>query len=279
LKAFIKDYPDSKLKKMAYSYLGSIYRRSGTKEEAKEFYEKYTTEYPEDPEALNAYVSRIIRDKEDIDKGLKLGEKIEELTRISPVTTYMKNRAELYALKDDLEKAEEIYGERFIEGQVNRLSFALREYANFWVNNDKNVESALEMMDMAVKLNPDMSYIVQSAARLFCKLEEFDKALEAYGPEYIKRNMDNASTLQSYAQFWAAQKKNLENALMAAKKAIELKESHYNYNALSLVYSKLKMYDNALEAAEKAAKLAGNPKMYESKIKQLKELIEKENNN
>jgi tetratricopeptide (TPR) repeat protein len=69
--------------------------------------------------------------------------------------------------------------------------------------------------------------------------------------------MDKANDLGSYARFWAGQGKNLDSALEAAKKCVELSsESPSNWDALSQVYLKQGNFDGALKAAQKAVDLA-----------------------
>jgi tetratricopeptide (TPR) repeat protein len=256
LKAFIKKYPESKIVKSAHLYLGSYYQNSGSKEEATQFFEEYISRYPQDPDVLNSYVLRIIRDKENLDKGIELGEKIREIMKYNPLPSYMNNLAELYVLKGDKAKAEELYGKDFMDGQISRLPYNLIDYARFWAEQKANTESAVAMAELALKLRPDNSYLLQSTARIYCQLDKTDKALEIYGPELIKNHWDKASDLNSYAWFWAGLGKNLDSALEAAKRAIELSPESYIWDTLSLVYSKLNRNEEALKAAEAALKLA-----------------------
>jgi len=195
----------------------------------------------------------------------------------NPDSTYMKSLAEVYLLNDDKDKADKAYGKRFMEGRVSQLVYALRDYADFWVRKNTNTESAEEMMDFAVKLNPDSTYILRSAVTIYVKLDKVEKALDIYGPEYIKNYMDKSNTLYSYARFWANLGKNLESALEAAQKSVELAPSAYNWDTLSRVYEKSNNYSEALKAQEKAVKLAGEQaQRYQSRIGQLKKAIEKE---
>ena len=278
LKAFLKKYSESAIVKSAYQYLSYYYQDSDSKEEATQFFEEYIGRYPQDPDVLNSYVSRIIQDKENLDKGIELGEKIREIMKYSPRPSYMKNLAELYVLKGDKTKAEELYGKDFMDGQVSRLPYNLIDYAQFWVKQKTNTESAMEMAELALKLRPDNSYLLQSAARIYCQLDKVDKALEIFGPEFIKNHLDKASDLNSYAWFWAGQGNNLESALESAKKSVELsQESSHYWDTLSFVYSKLNRNEDALKAAETALKLAEEAKetYFIPRIKQRIEQIKK----
>jgi tetratricopeptide (TPR) repeat protein len=282
MKAFIKKYPEGKILKSAYSYLSSYYRFSGTKEESTAFFNEYVSKYPDDPYVLNAYVDRIIRDKENIDRGIELAEKIKEIMKYNEDPYFMKNLGQLYCLKGTPEKAEEVYGKTFMEGQVTSLSYNLVDYANFWVEQKANTDSAIEMAELAMKLKPDNNYFVQQTASIYCRLGKTEKALELYGPSYIQKNMDKPNILTSYAYFWSGQDKNLESALEAAKKGVELSPSSSTWSALSQVYQKMKKYDEALKAAEKALELAPerSKEFYKKRIEQIKKaMAEKEKKN
>ena len=270
-KAFIQKYPESKMLKDAYLYLGSYYQRAGSKEDATEFFEEYTSKYPDDPNVLNSYVLRIIRDKDNIDRGIELAEKIKEIMKYNPRPSYMRNLAELYYLKDEQDKAKGVYGKDFMEGRVSRLVYDLRDYVNFWVTQKSNTESAEAMMELAVKMAPDNLYVVRAVADIYIQLDKPEKALEVFGPEFIKDYMDNSNTLSNYARFWGSLGKNLDSALVAAKKSVELAQASYKWDTLSLVYLKLKKYDEALKAAEKAVETGGTQAArYKKRIEEIK---------
>ena len=277
LKAFIKKYPETPLMKTAYQRLSYYYGVRAPKEEAQAFFEEYTTKYPDDPYVLSSYISRIIRDKDNVDKGIEMAEKIKDIMKYNPDPRYQNYLAQLYMLKEDKEKADEAYGKRYMEGQVSGLTYDLMQYASFWAGQKENTESAEEMMELALKIDPDRWYNFRTAAQNYMKLGKEDKALEIFGPEYASKHQDNASVLNSYAWFWAQQGKNLESALKAAKKSIELKEAYYNWDTLATVYQKMNKLEDALKAAEKAYELADDQikARYQSKIQVIKKAIEK----
>ncbi|MCX7974401.1 MAG: tetratricopeptide repeat protein [Candidatus Aminicenantes bacterium] len=259
---FIQKYPQSKMLQAAYSALSSYYQFAGSKEEAQAFFEEYVAKYPEDPSVLYSYVRRIIRDKEPLNRGLELAKKIDELTRYNPVARYRQALAQIYGLQGDWEKAEEVFGKRFMEGRANSLAYDLIDYARFWIEQNRNLESAESMLDMALRLNPETSYIRYSAAGLYVRLKKEEKALQIFGPEYIKDKMKDPSNLDLYASFWANQKKNLDSALEAAKRLIELSPKNGSYwMTLGSVYRSLENYSEALKAYEKALELVTRESM------------------
>ncbi len=282
MEAFIRKYPESKLLKNAYSQLSFYYQRTAPKEAATRFFETYIAKYPEDPSVLNSYIQRIILDKDPLDKGIEIAEKINVIIGYPPNPTYMQNLAQLHILNGNEAGAEEIYGGDFAETMMSSTTSALLAYANFWIGQNKNLESAEEMADTAVKMSPDIWYVLQRAAEVYCRLDKMNKALKIYGPEYARENADDPSTLGSYAAFWNRQDQNLESAVDAARKANAASLSYFSAYTLGQILFKLKDYDEALEAAEKAVELAlsmaekheGFPtKQYENLVKQIKEAM------
>jgi len=276
IKAFIKKYADSKLLKTAYSYMSSYYSYQAPKDEAIAFFDEYLARYPEDKEALASFVLWAIRSKSNTDEGIKLAEKIMDLEGYNPQAGSMFNLAQLYAQKGDKTKAGEVYGENFMEGKVTNLAFDLIRYAGFWVNNNDNLKSAEEMADTALKLEPENQSIVQQAAGVYLKLNKAAKALAVFGPNYVKKHMGDAAALNGYAWFWQGQNGNLESALLAARRSVELSPRAAAYDSLSAVYIKLKNYPEALKAAEKAVELGGlQVEAYKRKLENLRKLMEK----
>ena len=233
LQSFIKKYPESKLVKQAYSYLGYYSGYQASKEDAAKFFEEYTSKFPEDKAAFSAYVERIVRDKEPLDKGIALAEKLKDIAGYPQNPNYQQNLAQLYVLKGDPAKAEEEFGKDFIDGYVSNAVYALA----------------------------------------------------VYGPEFAKKNWGDQGILSSYAGFWNKQGTNLDNALVAAKKSVELTSDYYNNYVLGQVLFKLKNYAEALKAAEKAFELVkpmavkyeGFPvQQYEKLVKDIKDAMAKE---
>ena len=148
LQAFIKKYPESKLVKNAYGGLAYYYGYQAPKDDAGKFFEEYTAKFPDDKDALGSYVQRIIKDKEPLDKGIALADKLKELAGYPRNPDYQQNLAQLYALKDDAAKADEEYGKDFVDDYVTTAIYALIGYANFWIDQDKNLDSAEETADI-----------------------------------------------------------------------------------------------------------------------------------
>ena len=285
LQAFIKKYPESKLVKQAYTYLGYYFGYQASKEDADKFYEGYTSKFPDDKNALSGYVERIVRDKEPIDKGLALAEKLKEITGYPQNPEVQQNLAQLYVLKGDPAKADEEFGKDYIDGYVSNTVYALTGYANFWIEQGKNLDSVEAMADLAAKLKPDQWYTLSQVAGIYGKLNKTDKALALFGPEFAKKNWGDDGILSSYAAFWQRQGTNLDSALDAARRSVELTSDYYNNYVLGQILFKHKKYAEALKAAEKAVELVkpmavkyeGFPvQQYEKLVKDIKDAMAKE---
>jgi tetratricopeptide (TPR) repeat protein len=285
LKAFIAKYPESKLVKQAYSYLSSYYGYQASKEDAAKFFEEYAARFPEDKNALGAYIQRIIRDKEPLDKGIALAEKLKEITGYPRNPEVQQNLAQLHILKGDEAKGDEEFGKDFIDGYVSSTVRALTGYAGFWIGQKKNLDSVEAMADLAAKIKPDQWYTLSQVAGIYARLDKPDKALALFGPEFARKNWNDGDILASYAGFWNRQGSNLDDAAAAAKRSVELAPDYSNYNILGQLLLKQKKYGEALKAAEKAvelvkpmaAKYEGFPvQPYEKLVKDIKDAMAKE---
>jgi tetratricopeptide (TPR) repeat protein len=257
VKAFLAKYPQSKLAKQTYEGLSNFYGYQATKEEAAAFFAEFAAKYPSDPSALSAWLSRIVRDKGPYDKGKELAEKLKGLTDFNPEPNINQAIAQLYWDLGEKDKAEKSFGKEFMEGQVQSLAYNLISYANFWTQNDTNLDSALAMVETAMKLEPGNSYFLSTAATTYMKAGKEAKALELYGPAFAKKNEADTEALNSYANFWARQGKNLDDALIAAKKAVDkMPSAYWRWSTLGLVYEKVKNYPEAIKAKQKALDLA-----------------------
>jgi len=262
VKAFISENPKSLLAKRAYALESRYYSLSNRpNEEAAKFFEELTAAYPDDPGALVSWLRKIVRDKGPMDKGAELASRLRALTFSDSNPTINLTIAAFYDLAGDKAKAEEVYGQAFMNGQIATNSFNLLVYANYWARKKENLESAIAAAETAVKLQPD--YIV-AVASLYIEAGQEAKALELFGPGWLAKKITQKSDqeISGYAQFWAGQGKNLASALTAAKKAVELQPKAYLYWAtLSDVYAKMNNKAKAVKAVEKAVELAkGNAK-------------------
>jgi tetratricopeptide (TPR) repeat protein len=196
-------------------------------------------------------------DKDPMDKGLELAEAIEGLTQRNPDPYIQQTLGEFYLAKGDKAKVVEAFGKDYADGQVQNLGYNLISYATFWAGKGENLDHAVSMAETALKLMPDNSYIIQQTAGLYVKAGKEDKAMALFGPKWIQAKMADASALYSYSSFWARQGKNLDGALVAAKKAVELKPAqYYQWANLGEILGKTGNKAEAVAAYQKAIELA-----------------------
>lgn len=243
LLAFVKKYPEGRIVQDAYTQMSRGYFvRTAPKDQAAAFFADYTGRYPKEVAAVTAWVQRILLDKEPIDKGIALAEKAKALIAAAPKPsgnavpavpmgggpTLELNLARLYALKGDKTKA-------------------------------------IAIVDEAAKATGDNARMVPSVAQAYLDISAEDKALALYGPEFLKKNIATVTALGPYASFWARQDKNLDSALAAAKKLVELApDAGGNWLMLANVYVVLKNGPEAIKAAETA--LAKTPEAQKAMI-------------
>jgi hypothetical protein len=241
LLAFIKKYPEGPLVKSAYARLaGVFYGRSAPKAEAAPFFEEYGGRYPKDYAALSAWVRRIIMDKEPLDKGLELTRRLIEMGDGPTRASAYQSQAQLYLLKGDKAKAAEA-AELLIKSQEDASKSGRKSLG------------VPAMMAAPMGGTAGSATYLLSAARIFLDADKTDRALEVFGPELLKKNRDDAAILTGYAQFWSGQTMNLDSALDAATLAAAKDPGSYRpWNLISQVQMKLKHYQEALAAAEKA---------------------------
>ena len=285
MRAFIQKYPASPLVQTGYMYMGIYYENYAPKDAAGPFFEEYTAKYPQDVYALGAYIRRIIKDKEPLDKGLQLADKIEELTSYNPDPYNVENRAELLWLKGDKAKTEEIFGKSFLGDRRATMAYELASYANFWNDRAANLDKAVEAIELAVRIQPETPYLRQTAATIYNKAGQPDKALEVFGPEFLKKSLDKSDVLYPYAWYWNQQGKNLESAREAIRRMIEIQPGLTYFDIQAQILLKLKNYDEALKSAEQALALARESvkrrpgfaiKPYEARVQEIKTAMAKE---
>jgi tetratricopeptide (TPR) repeat protein len=232
--AFVKKYPDSPIVKDAYGRVSSFYGRQGAKEDATKFFEEYTKRFPGEAAAYGGWVTRILFDKEPVDKGIELAQKAVSLSQGRAAMGAWQSLGRLYVLKGDKAKA--------IDAADQMMRAA---------------QAPAGVAEPMGRMGGGPGGGAPGAAQIYLDAGASEKALAAYGPAYVTENEKSAPMLSRYAQFWSQQGTNLDSASAAAKKVTELTPNGYSgYLILAQVYQKMKNYPEALKAAEKALAIA-----------------------
>jgi tetratricopeptide (TPR) repeat protein len=151
----------------------------------------------------------------------------------------------------------------------------LKPYVYYCARGDEYVDKGIEFAEKIYKADPanTETRLAQSYAGLLLAKGEDEKAINAFGQDFVDRHTENeeAGPLNGYAWFWALKGKNLESALAAAKKSIEFDDQHFTWDTLSMVYWKMGEHQKAIEAEEKALEMAGGENAgYEERIEEIK---------
>lgn len=255
LRIFVKKHPNSAIVKHAYSEMSAnFYQDSGSKEEAAQFYQEYAARYTDAPDPLGDWVSRIIADKDPVDKGIELAEHALSLKKADSGWNPAIDLARLYALRQDSAKMEEVLGDKYIRDRASAFARELVGYANFWLEQ-KSIDRALRTADVALNNAYDNPVILGGLASIYSRAGKSDKALAVYGPELMNRLGDDYSALNAYAAFWNRQNTNLDSAIAAAIKANRTEPGIWGLGTLQSLYIKKKNYDEAIKTLEKLMEL------------------------
>jgi len=259
VKAFIAQNPKSRLVKVAYQEMSNYYVSGAPKEEADRFFSEYTSRFPDDPAAAAMWLARVIRDKGPAEKAVELAERLRELSAVIPDPRISQMIARAYDLTGEKDKAEAAYGRTFMQDRVDSLASNLAAYVDYWVEKKENLESAVAMAETAARLKPGDPYYIRRVAYAYCAAGQEAKALDVYGPAWLEKDGAglSAQDIRSYATFWLRQGNNLDSALAAAKRTVELEpRTYYMWTTLSDIYVKMGNKPEGIKAAEKAVELA-----------------------
>ncbi len=222
--------------------------------------------------SLSSYASFWMQQKKNLDSAEKM---LQAAILLQPENAYFRQSAAAFYLQEGkTDKAFEIFGPEFLK-IPNLNASALMTYARFWIQRKQNMDSATAATDSALKMSPEDAYVRQMAAQVFMMLEKQDKALEVFGPDYMK-TQDNPIGMSNYGRFWAGQKTNLESALEMAKKATTLADQSFNmsfhWDALATVYQAMGRLEEALKAEEKAISFdeGFNTEYYQAQLEKIK---------
>lgn len=271
---FVEEFPSSPLVMSAHRQISSYYMSYASEEEAKAYFSDLLEEYPEEPDLMYYYVNFSLRKKIDLDKGTEVAKKMVDLTYES-VPYYNNLYARILAEKGDTETLEKAYGPSYIGDKLDDLVYDIRTYARFWMERGENLNSALEVTELALANDPENNALKSIAAGIYVKMEMPDQALAVYGPSFVEAHQDKSRDLYSYANFWSETGLNLESALEAAHKAVDLSPQPYIWNALANVYWKMGNYPDAVKALDEAIDLQPSSSYYREQMKKLKEEMKK----
>jgi thioredoxin-like negative regulator of GroEL len=257
MKAYIAKYPGGPMLRLAYSSLDIFYYGSAPAAETDAFYADYTAKFPTETWVLQKWLTRILQDKTSLGKGVAVADRLAELTESNPDPYAQAVLAEFYLARGDKAKAEEVFGRPFIDSHLSNVAFGLLQFADFWAQRRENTDRVETAVAAALKLQPENMFVRQQAAKVFLGLGRDEMAIEVFGPAYAKNYWDEPGELRSYIYFWTQQGKNLDGALAAGLRTVELRpRAYYHWSALADLFLKKGDKAKALDAAGKAVEFA-----------------------
>ena len=251
LENFIKEFPDSRYKKYSYMLLANYYVTSPNVDidKAEKFFSEMLELYPEDSNLLTYYILYCSSNKRNLDEAEKLAQKVIDARFVSWNNPF-NNLARVLAAKGDSMNLDLKYGVKYLEQRKRKFLGELNMYARFWMRRNDYLESAIDALELAHKLDPEDSQVRSTLADFYVKNNYFDKALDIYGHDYIITQTDKPWLLSNYMYFWALKHgKNLESCGEMALHFIKENEpGTWNRERAAEVLMKLGKVESALQA-------------------------------
>jgi tetratricopeptide (TPR) repeat protein len=188
-----------------YINLGLSYHRTDRYKKEKRLYKKAEQDFPDSPSLIQrqAILSLTIGKTNDANEHIKkyifLSNEISE-TEASLST----NLASIYSEAGILDKAEEYYRQALSLEPEN--SMRLNNLAYFLINKDRNINEGLQLVDNALKLNPDnYNYMYTKGWGLY-KQGKYQEALEILQKSWDLRREKAVYDHQAYLHLEEAKK-------------------------------------------------------------------------
>lgn len=191
--------------------------------------------------------------------GFNLESAIPALTkalRASPnVWTNHFQAAQLLARLKKPEAALEVFGPDYLP-QIADAVDGLAAYARFWIDQGTNKESALEALEMALRIKDLPLWQMSQLAYGFVQAGRSERVEEFYGPDLVDKIGGDPLSLYLFASFWYHRGSNFASALAAIERACAIKKTDVrNWTIRARLLAALGRPADALEALEKAMSL------------------------
>jgi tetratricopeptide (TPR) repeat protein len=254
-----------------------VYRKTGLVEKALDvFGPDFVSGRQDDMPALYEYGMYWIR------YNLNLESAVPALTRAlsrSPrkSTDHWRAAVALAKIKK-MEAALEVYGPSYLP-YIKEDALALSQYSRYWIERKLNRKSAIEALEIAIRLKNLSTFDRNRLAYIFVQAGMLDRAEKFYGPEYLLKINDDPQALYFYSSFWGHRDKNLPSALEASEHACKIdKDNPKQWSTKARILKGLGRNEEALKALEKAIgleKYKEDKDRHEPLRKELLEALEK----
>lgn len=215
-------------------------------------------------------------------QGLNLESAIPALTkalRASPnLWTNHFQAAHLLARLKKPEAALEVFGPEYLP-HIAEAADGLTAYAQFWHNQGTNKESALEALEMALRVKDLPPWQMSQVAFGFVMAGRSERVEEFYGPDFMVKIGADPLSLYLYASFWYHRGGNFVSALEAIERACAIKKADVrNWTIRARLLAALGRPADALKALEMATSLdkyQSAQEEHEQLKKQISEALDK----
>ncbi|MFC1733997.1 hypothetical protein ACFL6I_27150, partial [candidate division KSB1 bacterium] len=145
-------------------------------------------------------------------------------------------------------------------------------YVSYCAREKFNIDRALKLAEQyheAYRDEADPNFL-QPYADLLLQIADEKTALSVYGEDFVGKNKETWYLIDRYAQFWAEKGKNLQSALNASERAVEIRRAYNTLFTLSTVQWKMGKLKEAISSAEEALKLEPGFTRAERQIENIK---------
>jgi tetratricopeptide (TPR) repeat protein len=139
---------------MNYTSLGLAYHKTHQYNKERKLYKKAEQDFPDDPRLIyrQAFLSLTGRDTVAVMSYIEKYKSVQEENSLSKADI-MTDLAGIYSEENYLEKVEKYYQEALFSEPKNPLR--MNNYAYFLIDKGRNIDEGLELVDRALKLQPD----------------------------------------------------------------------------------------------------------------------------
>ncbi len=193
----LADYKESSLRPMAFDRLWREMRKEATRDESFGVAEMLLEQYPDEIPLLTTYIRASTQIGINTERAVELADHLISLEAYEPDSHLNPELARLYVKAGLDEKALAVYGETYIAPFMADDTHELNGYAWFWALEEKNLESALEVIQRAREIDPaddnlldTMSMVQWIMGDHLAAIATEQKALEMSGGknnDYIER--------------------------------------------------------------------------------------------
>jgi len=223
----LKEYPDSRFAYSVYETVSRSMPATVNSTSEKWFFDSMLEKYPDNLKLLMNYVNHYTQTGKNTEKALKIASKVTnelEMIVISSfinMNTMYSNYAKLLEKNGDEDILMRVYGTLYLQLIQGFYEEALMNYINYWFwkgGNEENVDKAQTLLTTVDAFKVSEYNIKNFVANTYIPIGEKDKAMEFYGPSFLKSVWDNISELYYYAYYWTEKEENLPSALEAVNR-------------------------------------------------------------